>query len=48
MTEWALLAPDIVQLILDGRQPDGLTSDWLLRHALPINWQDQRSLIATL
>ena len=48
VTEWALLAPDIVQLILDGRQPVGLTSDWLLRHALPVDWQDQRSLIATL
>jgi site-specific DNA recombinase len=48
VTEWALLAPDIVQLILDGRQSVGLTSDWLLRHTLPVNWQDQRSLIATL
>jgi site-specific DNA recombinase len=48
VTEWALLAPDIVQLILDGRQPVGLTSDWLLRHTLPVNWPDQRSLISTL
>jgi len=46
--EWALLAPDIVRMIVEGRQPVGLTSNWLLRHNLPIDWDEQRKLIATL
>ncbi|MEY8120363.1 recombinase family protein [Falsihalocynthiibacter sp. BN13B15] len=46
--EWALLAPDIVRMIVEGRQPIGLTSNWLLRHALPTDWNAQRQLIATL
>lgn len=45
---FAFLAPNIVQMILDGRQPIGLTSEWVLRHKLPNDWQDQRALIATL
>lgn len=45
---FAFLAPDIVQMILDGRQPIRLTSEWVLRHNLPNDWQDQRALIATL
>lgn len=46
--EWALLAPDIVRMIVEGRQPVGLTSNWLLRHALPVDWNEQRQLITTL
>ncbi len=46
--EWALLAPDIVRMIIEGRQPVGLTSNWLLRHVLPIDWNEQRQLITTL
>ncbi|MEH6361244.1 MAG: recombinase family protein [Amylibacter sp.] len=45
---FAFLAPDIVQMILDGRQPIRLTSEWMLRRKLPNDWQDQRALIATL
>lgn len=45
---FAFLAPDIVQMILGGRQPIGFTSEWILRHSLPHDWQDQRALIATL
>lgn len=45
---FVFLAPDIVQMILDGCQPIGLTSEWMLRHKLPNDWQDQRALIATL
>jgi hypothetical protein len=41
------LAPDITQAILDGHQPPGLTADKLLAHSrLPLNWQDQRTLLA--
>ncbi|MCX7619159.1 hypothetical protein [Tepidiforma sp.] len=37
-----LLAPDIVQAILDGRQVEGATLATLLA-GLPIAWQDQRT-----
>lgn len=48
MIDLAFLAPDIVRGALDGSQPKGLTSDWLLRHDLPGNWKEQRALVATL
>ncbi|APE44410.1 resolvase [Sulfitobacter alexandrii] len=44
----AFLAPDIVRDVLDGRQPIGFTSDWYLRHDLPMAWEEQRALLATL
>ena len=37
VTEWALLAPKFVRMIIEGRQPIGLTSNWLLRHKLPVD-----------
>ena len=46
--KFAFLAPDIVQMIIEGRQPISLTSEWVLRNSLPGDWQDQRTLIATL
>ncbi|MEO0636679.1 MAG: recombinase family protein [Pseudomonadota bacterium] len=48
MIHLALLAPDIVRRILQGRQPLGLTSNWLLRHDMPTNWDAQRKRIANL
>ena len=39
--EYAFLAPDIVEAILDGRQPEGLTWKKLTRH-VPMNWVEQR------
>ena len=36
----ALLAPDIVEAILMGREPDGLSLDKLYR--LPVEWAEQR------
>jgi DNA invertase Pin-like site-specific DNA recombinase len=39
-----LLAPDIVEAILDGRQPVDLTAEKLMLHAeVPRSWQRQRS-----
>jgi hypothetical protein len=39
----AWLAPDIVESILDGRQPKGLTASSLMRDTrIPMDWQDQR------
>ena len=39
-----LLAPDIVEAILDGRQPRGLTLE-ALREPLPSDWSEQRLCI---
>ena len=40
------LAPDIIQAIIDGRQPRNLTPDKLLAHSrLPLAWHDQRTAL---
>ena len=44
MINLAFLAPDIVRDVIDGKQPLGFTSEWLLRHTLPSDWKEQRSL----
>ena len=36
------LAPDIVRAIVEGRQPVGLTSSYLLHYPLPDDWEKQR------
>jgi site-specific DNA recombinase len=41
---FAFLAPDIVESILDGRQPHDLTLE-KLRTRLPMNWVEQRQMI---
>ena len=48
MLPLAFLAPDIVQMIADGRHPVGLTCEALINADLPITWADQRALIARL
>ncbi len=42
--ECAFLAPDIVQAILDGRQPSDLTFEKLTRR-LPLSWVEQRKYL---
>jgi len=40
------LASDIIQAILDGRQPRHLTADKLLAHSrLPLGWHEQRTVL---
>jgi hypothetical protein len=39
-----LLAPDIVEAVLDGRQSAGLRLECLLRR-FPVAWRDQRDLL---
>ena len=39
-----LLAPDIVEAILDGRQPPQLTLAWLMK-PFPLQWERQRKWI---
>lgn len=40
----AFLAPDILQLIVDGRQPGTLTAQALRTQLIPAVWDDQRSM----
>lgn len=43
---FAFLAPDIVEAVLEGRQPASLTASGLKRlTSLPIHWADQRSAL---
>lgn len=44
----ALLAPDILDTIANGEQPNGLTSDTLIKSGLPASWSDQRAQFAKL
>jgi hypothetical protein len=40
------LAPDIIQAILDGRQPRDLSADKPLAHSrLPLSWNEQRTAL---
>ena len=39
----ALLAPDLQQAILEGRQPAGLSLQQILDRGVPIAWSDQRA-----
>jgi DNA invertase Pin-like site-specific DNA recombinase len=40
------LPPDIIEAILDGRQPRDLTADKLLAHSrLPLGWHEQRTVL---
>ena len=42
----AFLAPEIVEMILGGRQPSTLTPDRLKRRqSLPVLWSEQRALL---
>jgi hypothetical protein len=42
----AFLAPDLVEGILNGTQPIGLTAERLKRVDLPLLWEDQRAVLA--
>ena len=48
LIELAFLAPDIIREVRDGKQPVGLTSDWLMRHAFSPLWKEQRELFSAL
>ncbi len=42
----AWLTPDIVTAILEGRQPEGVTTTRLTKDSrLPLEWQQQRELL---
>lgn len=39
-----LLAPDIIEAIVDGREPDGLSIE-LLRRPMPLLWKEQLTML---
>ncbi len=48
LIELAFLAPDVIRDVYEGSQPLGLTTGWLLRHAFPTIWHDQREMFRPL
>jgi hypothetical protein len=42
MVRLTLLAPDIIEAILDGQEPSGLSVEALSVEELPGEWSDQR------
>ncbi len=48
LVELAFLAPDVIRNVWEGKQPIGLTSDWLKSHSIPPVWNEQRELFRTL
>ena len=43
MLRLTLLAPDLIEAILDGTEPDGLSLEKLYR--VPTSWQEQRRVL---
>lgn len=48
LIELAFLAPDVIRSVREGRQPVGLTSEWLMRHAFTPIWSEQRKHFSAL
>lgn len=43
-----LLVPDIIEAILDARQPRRMTLEFLLRRSIPQDWEEQRRLVESV
>jgi DNA invertase Pin-like site-specific DNA recombinase len=48
VVDLAMLAPDILDAIASGEQPDGLSSDYLIKSGVPASWPEQREQFAKL
>ena len=48
IAELAMLAPKILDQIASGEQPDGLTTDYLIKTGYSANWSDQYAQFAAL
>lgn len=48
LIELTFLAPDVIRAVREGRQPVGMTFDWLKRHAFSPIWTEQRDAFVTL
>jgi len=45
MLDLTLLAPDIIEAILDGKEPSGLSIAKLTSHEIPVLWEEQRRVL---
>jgi DNA invertase Pin-like site-specific DNA recombinase len=48
LIDLALLSPKIVEQVIAGTQPPGLTTEYLIRNPLPADWAEQERLVARL
>lgn len=48
MVDLALLALEVLDAIAAGEQPDGLTTDSLIKTGFPVIWSEQLKLFAEL
>ena len=44
----SLLSPEIIESVLNGTQPKGLTVQWLNRNSFPADWKKQKKLITCI
>jgi hypothetical protein len=44
----SLLAPEIIESVLNGTQVKGLTMQWLTRNSFPAEWEKQKKLITSI
>lgn len=44
LVRMGLLAPDLIEELMAGAQPRGLTAHWLIRNSIPSLWSEQRAL----
>lgn len=40
-----LLAPDIIELLMSGRQPRRMNLIWFQRNPVPLDWEAQRQIV---
>lgn len=48
MLDLTLLAPDIIETILDGKEPSGLSLTTLTKKQIPGEWEEQRQVLGFL
>ena len=48
VVDLAMLAPDVLEAIAAGEQPDGLTTGYLIKSGFPAIWSEQRNQFAAL
>ena len=48
IVDLALLAPNVLDAIASGNQPDGLTTDYLIKKGFPAIWSEQRKQFEAL
>ena len=40
-----LLAPDIIEILMTGRQPRRMNLIWFQRNPIPVDWEAQRQIV---